>query len=200
MFVGARWRVAVGAPRVPTVTVRVFQETRMYDEKYKAIGIVLLTLARALDGGYVNFGVFSLCVGARPGARMTRCLLRSRRRLVINCMSACSYNDKALAHALECCVALALSVPYDHIKVRERALRATGALLHGSVFLFFGVCALRQAFPKVSRSYFQFLEVLFRNHLSGMCIVLVLCVRLPSRRALPPSQRWPRCRSIRFGT
>ena len=44
------------------------QEEALYDQKYKAIGIVLLTLARALDGGYVNFGVFSLYVGEACGA------------------------------------------------------------------------------------------------------------------------------------
>ncbi len=79
----------------------------IYLEKYKGIRLMLNTLANALSGNYVNFGVFSL------------------------------YGDKALQSALDVSLQMCLQIPLSDV----------------------------MAYVKLSRAYFAFIEILFRNHL-----------------------------------
>lgn len=65
-----------------------FQSSRQYETKYKGIAICTAILARCLDGGYVNFGVFSL------------------------------YGDPALEVAMDMAFKLLLSVPAEEVQVR----------------------------------------------------------------------------------
>jgi hypothetical protein len=58
----------------------------VYENKYKGIGLSLAMLSRALNGSYVNFGVFEL------------------------------YNDPALNNALEYSMKMALSIPPDEVR------------------------------------------------------------------------------------
>ena len=57
-----------------------------YENKYKAIGLALAMLSRALNGSYVNFGVFEL------------------------------YSDPALNNALESAMKMALSIPPEEVR------------------------------------------------------------------------------------
>jgi exportin-7 len=57
----------------------------LYENKYKGIGLSLAMLSRALNGSYVNFGVFEL------------------------------YNDPALSDALEYAMKMALSIPPEEV-------------------------------------------------------------------------------------
>jgi exportin-7 len=57
----------------------------LYENKYKGIGLSLAMLSRALNGSYVNFGVFEL------------------------------YNDPALSNALDAAMKMALSIPPDEV-------------------------------------------------------------------------------------
>eukprot|EP01034_Spumella_vulgaris_P021786 gene21786-27855_t len=82
-------------------------QQNIYLEKYKGIRLMLNTLANALSGNYVNFGVFSL------------------------------YNDKALQNALDVSLQMCLQIPLSDV----------------------------MAYVKLSRAYFAFIEILFRNHL-----------------------------------
>ncbi len=79
----------------------------IYLEKYKGIRLMLNTLANALSGNYVNFGVFNL------------------------------YGDKALQSALDVSLQMCLQIPLTDV----------------------------MAYVKLSRAYFAFIEILFRNHL-----------------------------------
>ena len=79
----------------------------IYLEKYKGIRLMLNTLANALSGNYVNFGVFAL------------------------------YGDKALQSALDVSLQMCLQIPLADV----------------------------MAYVKLSRAYFAFVEILFRNHL-----------------------------------
>ena len=83
----------------------------IYLEKYKGIRLMLNTLAQALSGGYVNFGVFAL------------------------------YNDQALQNALDVSLQTCLQIPTSDV----------------------------MQYIKLSRAYYAFLEVLFRNHLDVLC-------------------------------
>jgi len=65
-----------------------------YQDRYKGISIALETLARALTGNYVNFGVFSL------------------------------YGDKALDDALRVTLQLALSLPIQEVLAYKKVMRA----------------------------------------------------------------------------
>lgn len=67
------------------------QTSRQYEVKYKGIAICTSILARCLDGGYVNFGVFAL------------------------------YGDPALDVAMDIAFKLLLSVPAEEVKVRFHA-------------------------------------------------------------------------------
>ena len=67
------------------------QTSRQYEVKYKGIAICTSILARCLDGGYVNFGVFAL------------------------------YGDPALDVAMDIAFKLLLSVPAEEVKVRLNA-------------------------------------------------------------------------------
>ena len=68
------------------------QTSRQYELKYKGVAICTTILARCLDGGYVNFGVFSL------------------------------YGDPALDLAMDVAFKLLLSIPSDEISVRRSIL------------------------------------------------------------------------------
>ncbi len=82
-------------------------QQNIYLEKYKGIRLMLNTLANALSGNYVNFGVFNL------------------------------YGDKALQNALDVSLQMCLQIPLADV----------------------------MAYVKLSRAYFAFVEILFRNHL-----------------------------------
>ena len=62
--------------------------TDLYENKYKGIGLSLAMLSRALNGSYVNFGVFEL------------------------------YSDPALSNALEYAMKMALSIPPEEVRCR----------------------------------------------------------------------------------
>ena len=64
------------------------QSSQHYAVKYKGIAICTAILARCLDGGYVNFGVFAL------------------------------YGDPALDVAMDIVFKLLLSVPVEEVSVR----------------------------------------------------------------------------------
>jgi hypothetical protein len=78
-----------------------------YSRRYKGVWIALQALTRALNGGYVNFGVFDL------------------------------YGDRALRDALSGALAAALSVPLPDVLAHRKVCRAYFALLetlcHGHV-------------------------------------------------------------------
>mmetsp|Transcript_32988 Transcript_32988/g.77770 ORF Transcript_32988/g.77770 Transcript_32988/m.77770 type:complete len:1072 (+) Transcript_32988:97-3312(+) len=64
-----------------------------YKDKYKGISICLTLLSRALSGGYVNFGVFSL------------------------------YGDAALWSALDCMLQLSLCIPVQELMAYPKVMR-----------------------------------------------------------------------------
>lgn len=66
----------------------------VYREKYKGIALALAMLSRALNGSYVNFGVFEL------------------------------YKDPALRAALDAAMRLALSVPREDVTVYSKVAKA----------------------------------------------------------------------------
>lgn len=66
----------------------------VYAEKYKGIWLCLALLSRALNGSYVNFGVFDL------------------------------YGDPALVNALEAAMSMALSVPVQDVMVYNKVAKA----------------------------------------------------------------------------
>jgi hypothetical protein len=78
-----------------------------YSRRYKGVWIAMQALTRALNGGYVNFGVFDL------------------------------YGDRALRDALSGALAAALSVPLQDVLAHRKVCRAYFALLetlcHGHV-------------------------------------------------------------------
>lgn len=80
----------------------------IYREKYKGIQLMLNTLTNALNGNYVNFGVFAL------------------------------YNDNALQNALDVSLQMCLQIPQNDVLT----------------------------YLKLSKSFYAFFEILFRNHLS----------------------------------
>jgi exportin-7 len=69
------------------LTFTLLQTSRHYELKYKGIAICTTILARCLDGGYVNFGVFSL------------------------------YGDPALDVAMDVAFKLLLSIPSEEVSV-----------------------------------------------------------------------------------
>ncbi len=80
----------------------------VYKEKFKVVFMCLSLLTTALNGSYVNFGVFGL------------------------------YNDMALDKALQTGLKLSLQTPLSDIV----------------------------AYPKLNKAYYNFFEVLFRNHIT----------------------------------
>ena len=73
--------------------------TDVYFEKYKGISLALAMLSRALNGSYVNFGVFDL------------------------------YKDPALHSALDAAMQMALSVPNNNVIAYAKSPRRTLCLL-----------------------------------------------------------------------
>ena len=66
----------------------------VYRDKYKGIALALAMLARALNGSYVNFGVFEL------------------------------YNDPALDTALQAAIQMALAVPCKDVMVYTKVAKS----------------------------------------------------------------------------
>jgi exportin-7 len=74
--------------------VQIGSVTDAYAHKYKGIALALSMLSRALNGSYVNFGVFEL------------------------------YNDPALNNALDAAMKMALSVPSHDVIVYSKVARS----------------------------------------------------------------------------